>query len=72
MSKSYAEMNYREQCGYFQFEEDPFGEQIQSIARIMHEDSVLMKCSPTKPEVKDKNKNYYDLYYTVIKNRDEK
>ena len=26
----------------------------------------------TKPQVKTMNNNYYDLYYTVVKNRDEK
>ena len=31
-----------------------------------------MKFLQTKPPVKNMNINYYDLYYTVIKNRDEK
>ena len=31
-----------------------------------------MKFPQTKPQVKNMNNNYYDLYYTVIKNRDEK
>ena len=31
-----------------------------------------MKILQTKPEVKNKNIKYYDLYYTVIKSRDEK
>ena len=30
-----------------------------------------MKILQTKPQVKNTNKNYYDLYYTVIKNRDD-
>ena len=30
-----------------------------------------MKFSQTKPQVKNMNINYYDLYYTVIKNRDD-
>ena len=33
---------------------------------------MLMKFLQTKPEVKNMNINYYDLYYTVIKNRKEK
>ena len=31
-----------------------------------------MKFLQTKPLVKNMNIKYYDLYYTVIKNRDEK
>ena len=31
-----------------------------------------MKFSQTKPQVKSMNKSYYDLHYTVIKNRNEK
>ena len=30
-----------------------------------------MKFLQTKPKVKNMNNNYYDLYYTVIKTRDE-
>ena len=30
-----------------------------------------MKFLQTKPQVKNMNINYYDLYYTVIKTRDE-
>ena len=26
----------------------------------------------TKPQVKNMNKNYYDLYFTVMKNKDDK
>ena len=31
-----------------------------------------MRFLQTKPEVRIMNINYYDLYYTVIKNRDDK
>ena len=31
-----------------------------------------MKVLQNKPQVKNMNINYFDLYYTVIKNRDEK
>ena len=31
-----------------------------------------MKFLQTKPQVKNGNNNYYDLYYTVIRNRDGK
>ena len=30
-----------------------------------------MKFSQTKPQVKNLNINYYDLFYTIIKTRDE-
>ena len=30
-----------------------------------------MKFLQTKPQVKNMNINYYDLYYSVIKNRDK-
>ena len=33
---------------------------------------LLTKYLQTKPQVKNMNNNYYDLYYTGIKNRDEK
>ena len=31
-----------------------------------------MKFLKIKPQIKNKNFNYYDLYYTVIKNKDQK
>ena len=31
-----------------------------------------MKFRQTKPQVKKMNINFYDLYYTVTKNRDDK
>ena len=31
-----------------------------------------MKSEQTKPQVKSKNINFYDIYYTVNKNGDEK
>ena len=54
------------------FDDDPFAENAQAISKIFHEVLLLMKFSQTKPEVKNMNINYYDLYYTVIKSRDEK
>ena len=32
---------------------------------------MLLKFLQTKPDVKNMNINYYDLYFTVIKARDE-
>ena len=33
---------------------------------------MLIKFLQPKPQVKNMNSSYYDLYYTVIKNRNEK
>ena len=55
----------------FQTQEDPFSRNAQGISKIYHEVFLLMKFLQTKPQVKNMNINYYDLNYTVIKNRDE-
>ena len=60
----YDNMNIR-------FDEDPFAKNAQGISKIYHEVLLLMKSLQTKPQVKNMNKNYYDLYYTVIRNRNE-
>ena len=51
--------------------EDPFSKNAQSISKIYHEVFLLMKFLQTKPKVKNMNINYYDLYNTVIRIRDE-
>ena len=51
--------------------QDPFARNSQAISKIYHEVLLLMKFLQTKPEVKNMNINYYYLYYTVIKTRDE-
>ena len=53
-------------------DEDPFARNAQSISKIYHEVFLLMKFLQTKPQVKNMNIKYYDLYYTLIKNRKEK
>ena len=53
-------------------DEDPFAKNVQGISKIYHEILLLLKFLQTKPQVKNMNFIYYDLYYTVIKNRDEK
>ena len=53
-------------------QQDPFSRNAQGISKIYHEVLLLMKFLQTKPQVKNMNINYYDLYYTVIKSRDEK
>ena len=51
--------------------QDPFAKNAQGISKIYHEVLLLMKFLQTKPEVKNMNINYHDLYFTVIKVRDE-
>ena len=51
--------------------QDPFSRNSLGINRIYHELLLLMKFLQTKPQVKNMNINYYDLYNTVIKVRDE-
>ena len=53
-------------------DEDPFAKKAQGISKIYHEVLLLMKFPQTKPRVRNMNNIYYDLYYTVIKNRDDK
>ena len=51
--------------------QDTFSRNSQGISRIYHEVLLLMKFLQTKPQVKNMNINYFDLYYTVNKTRDE-
>ena len=55
----------------FQSEQDPFSENAHGIIKIYHEVLLLMKFLQTKPQNRNMNINYYDLYYTVIEVRDE-
>ena len=50
---------------------DPFSKNAQGVAKIYHEVLLLMEFLQTKPDVKNMNINHTDLYYTVIKTRDE-
>ena len=63
----YVEMKNRN----FQTQQDPFSKNVQDISKVYHEVLFLMKFLQTKPQVKNMNINYFDLYYTVIKTRDE-
>ena len=49
-----------------------FFQNAQGISKIYHEVILLMKFLQTKPQTKKMNINYYDLDYTVIRNRNEK
>ena len=51
----------------FQNEKDRFAKNAQGISIIYHEVLLLMKILQTKPQVKNIEINYYDLYYTLIK-----
>ena len=62
----YDEMKHKN----FQTQEDPFSRNTQSISKIYHEVLLLMKFLQTKPQVKNMNINYRDLYFTVIRTRD--
>ena len=68
----YDEMIFRRYSGNFQFEEDTFSKNDQSIAKIYHDVLLLKNFFQTKQQFKNMNINCYDLYYTVIKNRDDK
>ena len=52
-------------------QQDPFAKNARGISKIYHELLLLMKFLMTKPQVKKMNINYYDLYFTGIKVRDE-
>ena len=51
--------------------EDPFAKNAQGISKIYHEKLLLVEFLHTGPQVKKMNIKYYDLFYTVIKTRDE-
>ena len=56
----------------FKFEEDKFSKTAQSISKVYHELLLLMKFLQTKPRIKKMIFTYYVLYYTVIRNTDDK
>ena len=62
-------MNYRRQCGTFQFDEDVFSKVAEKISKIYHEVILIMKFLQTKPQVKKMYNNFHNLYHTVIKNK---
>ena len=68
ISNYYIEMKNR---NFQTQDQDPFSRNAQGINKIYHEVLLLMKFLQTKSQVKNMNINYFDLYYTVIKTRDE-
>ena len=67
LSNLYDEMKHKK----IQTQQDPFAKNAQGISKKYHEVLFLIKFLQTKSKVKNMIINYYDLYYTVIKNRDE-
>ena len=55
----------------FQIQEDTFAKNAQGISKVYQKVLLLMKILQKKPQVKNMNNKYYDLFYTVIKTRDE-
>ena len=53
-------------------DEGPCTKSVLGISEIYHEVLMLMTFLQSKPQFKNFNTNYYDLYYTVIQNRDGK
>ena len=71
LSNYYEEVNYRRQSGTFRFEEDPFGNKVEGIGENYQELLTIMNILQTKPQVKNMNFEYNDLFYTVKENRDQ-
>ena len=67
ISNYYTEMKNKN----IQTHQDPFAKKSQGISKIYHEVILLMKILQTKPQIQNVNFNYDDLYYTIIKTRDE-
>ena len=67
ISNYYNEMKIKN----FQTEQDPFSKNAQGFSKIYHEVLLIMKLLHTKPQIKNMNNKYFDLYYTVNKTRDE-
>ena len=61
ISNYYDEMKIRT----FRYEEEPFSKSAQGVSKNYHEVFLLMQFLQTKPQVKDMNFNYNDLYHTV-------
>ena len=65
-------MNYWRQSNTFQFEEDPFSKNAESLREYYQGVSILMNFLQTKPGVTRLNFTYFGFYYTVIKYGNEK
>ena len=54
-----------------QTQEDRFAKNAQGISKIYHEVLLLMKFLQTKTRVKNMKIKYFDLYYTIVKTKNE-
>ena len=68
ISNSYTEMKKKT----FKLNKILFSKNAQVVSKIYHEVLLIMIFLQTKPQIKNMNNNYYVLFYTVIKNRDDK
>ena len=66
-SDYYTEMKNKN----FQTQQDSFSKNAQGISKIYHEVFLFMKFLQTKSQVKNMNIEYFSLYYTIIKTRNE-
>ena len=55
----------------FQTQGGAFARNARGISKAYHELLLLLKFLQTKPTAKNMNTNYHDLYYTVIKTRND-
>ena len=67
-SNYYIEMKRK---NFQTYQQDPFAKIAQGFSKIYHEIILLMIFLQTKPQIKNMNISFYELYYTVIKTRDE-
>ena len=56
----------------FKFEENPSCKNALGFSKIYHEVILLRKLLQTEPQVRNMNIEYYDFFFTVIENRDDK
>ena len=70
--KFYKNKNYYYDNMNIRRDEDPFARNVLEINKIYREVILSRNFLQTKPQVRNMNINYYELNYTVIKNRDEK
>ena len=64
-SNYYDNMNIR-------IDEDHFARNAPGVSKNYHEVFSIMEFLQTKPQLKNMNTNYFDFYYTVIRNRNDK
>ena len=64
----YDETNIRNN----KFENDPFSKKAQGFCKSYHDVLLLLKFPQNKLQITIMDINYYELYYTVIKNRADK